>query len=200
MLTYQTHLGYGFGADASDPNVVLLQKALKELSVASNDGTIDPGSTNGLVDLPTSLAVANALNVLTPQLDGTTALILKAGILGASFSDTVDSKTQALIKSYAPQLTIAAKNATAYLKTKGGDTGIHRVINIQPGSGGSSGGMVAPGLPTATTSSIFSSPWFWIGTVAGIGAIIGTIFLIRRKPSAPTHGAHYGHGDYYDGW
>ena len=104
--------GAGLNGNAS---IESLQRALLNLSIATQRPAINPGPIDGVVGGQTMAAVNAALGLLTEELPSWLYLALQAAMMVGA--DTAQAKQY--VAQYAPQLTIAANTAAVKYKTAG---------------------------------------------------------------------------------
>ncbi len=91
-------------ATAGDPDVVALQAALAQLSMAALRPGINPGPQTGVVNDQTMSGVVNALDILNETLPSWVQIVLQAAMIGGATT----SVARAAVKDNALYLAAAA--------------------------------------------------------------------------------------------
>jgi len=116
MLLTGNHGNYlgapGLAGLAGKAEVENLQRALTNLSIATQRPAINPGAVTGVMNDATVTAVSSAMGLLTEELPSWLYLALQAAMIAGAST----SQAKQYVEQYATQLTIAANTASVKYK------------------------------------------------------------------------------------
>jgi hypothetical protein len=164
------------GLGAASPAITALQNALVALAQASGRPAINPGQVDGVLGPNTMNALAAGLQVAADKIpkDSVVTAVTFALALGSTSSQAI-----ATVNTYAPQLTILIKTATAAYATGVLKPALAPVTDLLMMLPGTSAGAALPVL----TPTPWYKTWWGIGAIA-VGAIVAYKVFLSPKTTA----------------